>query len=171
MKVSPPDRGGWVNFGDLQIMSKLLARNAELVIAEIDPDLIRVGGDNSMHISEIDWFVERDPAVATVPRVEPPASEEERRVATTICETVARELIPDRATIQVGVGATSGKLMSYLHKHHDLGMQTEIVPAGTATLVREGVITGKYKKLFPGRVAGAGFAFATSREESRLRRR
>jgi 4-hydroxybutyrate CoA-transferase len=165
MTVSPPDRGGWVNFGDLQIMSKLLARNAELVIAEIDPEFIRVGGDNSIHISEIDWFVERDATVATVPREEPPVSEEDRRIVTAICETVARELIPDRATIQVGVGATSGALMRYLHNHHDLGIQTEIIPAGAATLVREGVITGKYKKLFPGRVVGAGFAFATSREE------
>ena len=58
MKVSPPDQGGFVNFGDIQIMSKLQARHAELVIAEIDTSLVRIGGDNSMHISEIDWFVE-----------------------------------------------------------------------------------------------------------------
>ena len=38
-------------------MSKLLARNAKLVIAEIDTASIRVGGDNQIHISEIDWFV------------------------------------------------------------------------------------------------------------------
>jgi acyl-CoA hydrolase len=31
--------------------------------------------------------------------------------------------------------------------------------------VREGVITGKYKKLFPGLVVGSGFAYATPREE------
>ena len=67
-----------------------------------------------------------------------------------ICGAVARELIPDRATLQVGVGSTSGALMSHLTKHHDLGMQTEIIPWGTTNLVRDGVMTGKYKKLFPG---------------------
>src|SRR5579862_3940147 len=36
MTVSPPDRDGYVNLGDIQIMSKLMARNAKLVIAEID---------------------------------------------------------------------------------------------------------------------------------------
>ncbi|HXR24130.1 MAG TPA: hypothetical protein VN742_02130, partial [Candidatus Binataceae bacterium] len=67
MTVSPPDAHGYVNFGDLQIMSKLLSQRAELVIAEIVPDLVRIGGDNSMHISAIDWFVERAPDAPRLP--------------------------------------------------------------------------------------------------------
>lgn len=165
LTVSPPDDQGMVNFGDLQIMSKLLARSANLVIAEIDPNSIRIGGDNSLHISEIDWFVERAPDAPVMPLTPPPVPEEERRVVEAICGAVARELIPDRATLQVGVGSTSGALMSYLTGHHDLGMQTEIIPWGTANLVRDGVITGKYKKLFPGLVVGSGFAVGTPREQ------
>ena len=61
MAVSPPDAHGYVNFGDLQIMSKTLSQRAELVLAEIVPDMVRIGGDNAMHISAIDWFVERAP--------------------------------------------------------------------------------------------------------------
>jgi len=165
MRVSPPDRNGMVNFGDLQIMSKLLARNADLVIAEIDPASVRIGGDNAIHVSEIDWFVERTPETPVVPLVAPPVPEEEKRLVSAICEAVARQLIPDRATIQVGVGSTSGAIMPFLRDHHDLGMQTEIIPWGTTHLVRDGVITGKYKKLFPGIVVGSGFAVATPREE------
>ncbi len=165
MKVSPPDPEGFVNFGDIQIMSKLQARNAELVIAEIDPTLVRIGGDNSMHISEIDWFVERSPELPGLPLALPPVPEEEQRLVATICETVAHELIPDRATLQVGVGSTSGMIMAHLRNHHDLGMQTEVIPWGTAPLVRDGVFTGKYKKVFPGVVVGSAFAFATPRKE------
>ena len=165
LTVSPPDAQGMVNFGDLQIMSKLLARNANLVIAEIDPRSVRIGGDNSLHISEIDWFVERTPDAPVLPLTPPPVPEEERRVVEAICGAVARELIPDRATLQVGVGSTSGALMSYLTGHHDLGMQTEIIPWRTTDLVRDGVITGKYKKLFPGLVVGSGFAVGTPREQ------
>ena len=164
MSVSPPDEHGYVNFGDLQIMSKLLSQRAELVLAEIVPDLVRIGGDNSMHISAIDWFVERGPDAPQLP-VAPPANEAEQRVVGTICATVARELIPDRATLQVGVGSTSGMLMGHLRNHHELGMQTEIIPWGTAPLVRDGVITGQHKKLFPGLVVGSGFAVATPRAE------
>ncbi|HTJ08490.1 MAG TPA: acetyl-CoA hydrolase/transferase C-terminal domain-containing protein [Candidatus Binataceae bacterium] len=163
MTVSPPDANGEVNFGDFQIMSKLCARNADLVIAEIDPHLISVGGDNSMHISEIDYFVER--TVGMPELTVPPVSEEERRTVDTIGALVASELIHDRATIQVGVGSTSGMLMSHLRGHHDLGMQTEIIPIGTADLVREGVITGKHKKIFPGLVVGSGFATGTPRAQ------
>ena len=165
MTVSPPDESGFVNFGDIQIMSKLLARNADLVIAEIEPGFVRICGDNSIHMSEIDWFVERTPDAPVFPIKLPPPPEEEKRVVAAICEAVARELIPDRATIQVGVGSTSGMLMPFLKNHHDLGMQTEIIPWGTTHLVRDGVMTGKYKKLFPGLVVGSGFAVATSREE------
>ncbi len=162
--VSPPDRGGFVNFGDIQIMSKLLAQRADLVIAEIVPDKVRIGGDNSLHVSQIDWFVERAPDAPSMPAIpEPPA--EERRIVTAIGELVARELVPDRASLQVGVGSTSGALMPFFRNHHDLGIQTEIIPAGTAPLVRDGVITGKYKKLFPGLVVGSGFAVATPRAE------
>ena len=100
MTVAPPDANGEVNFGDFQIMSKLCARNADLVIAEIDPLSIRVGGDNSMHISEIDYFVERTIGMPEI--AAPPASEEERRTVDTIGALVASELIPDRVTIQVG---------------------------------------------------------------------
>lgn len=163
MTVSPPDERGEVNFGDIQIMSKLLARKADLVIAEIDPNAVRIAGDNSIHISEIDYFVER--AVDPPELKPPPAPEEEQRAIEAIGATVAKELIRDRATIQVGVGSTSGALLAHLHGHHDLGMQTEIIPVGTTRLVREGVLTGKYKKMFPGLVVGSGFAVGTPREE------
>jgi 4-hydroxybutyrate CoA-transferase len=74
-------------------------------------------------------------------------------------------MVPDRATIQIGVGSMSGAIMPHFKNHHDLGMQTEIVPHHTAPLVRDGVLTGKYKKLFPGMVVGSGFAPLTPKEE------
>lgn len=163
MTVSPPDGGGYCNFGDAQVMSKLLARNADLVIAEVDPRSIRVGGDNSIHISEIDYFVER--AIILPDFVLPQLGEDEARTIATACELVAKRMIPDRATIQVGVGSMSGELCAHLLGHHDLGMQTEVIPLHTVPLVKAGVLTGKYKKLFPGIVVGAAFAPLTPREE------
>ncbi len=162
-KVSPPDENGMVNFGDIQIMSKLLCRNAKLTIAEIEPNYPRIGGDNQMHISEIDYFVER--AVDFPAVILPPPSEEEARTTAIVCAMVAKELIPDRATIQVGVGSMSGMLMYHLGDHHDLGMQTEIIPWGTTPLVRDGVVTGKYKKILPDAVVGSAFGALTPPEE------
>ena len=162
--VSRPDERGYVNFGPLQIMSKMLARNAALVIAEIDTKWIRVSGDNSLHISEIDWFVERPKPLEPGTSIVPPTSPEEQQNIKTVSEILARELIPDRVSLQVGVGSMSGAIMPALRNHHDLGIQTEIVPAGTATLMREGVITGKYKKIFPELVVGSGMVLLTEDE-------
>ena len=163
IKVTPPDEKGFVNFGDIQIMQKMLARAADLVIAEIDPKLIRVGGDNQMHLSEIDYFVE---GVIPFPEAILPApGEEEQRTIATVCATVAKEFVHDRDTIQIGVGSMSGMLMYHLTNHHDIGMQTEIIPWGTTPLVRDGVLTGKYKKIFPELVVGSGFAVLTPQAE------
>jgi 4-hydroxybutyrate CoA-transferase len=163
VKVSPPNRDGYVSFGESLIMSKLMVRRAELVIGEIDERAIWTGGDNTIHMSEINFFVE---PTEIVPRAQlPPPSEEEQRIVGAICELVARELIPDRATIQVGVGSTSGMLMYALGGHHDLGMATEVIPRGIVPLVREGIVTGKFKKMMPGVVTASAFSPVTSQEE------
>ncbi|MDB5107276.1 MAG: acetyl-CoA hydrolase/transferase family protein, partial [Candidatus Binatus sp.] len=95
----------------------------------------------------------------------PIPSDEDARNTATVCQTVAKEFIPDRATLQIGVGSMSGMLCKHLHDKHDLGMQTEIIPLHTAPLVEQGVLTGKYKKLFPGLVVGSGLAPLTPRAE------
>ena len=165
-RVSPPNRNGYVSFGESQIMSKLMTRRAALVVAEIDERAIWTAGDNAIHLSEIDYFVEPEQAV---PRLMPSApSPEEQHIVGAICELVARELIPDRATIQVGVGTTSGVLLSALGGHQDLGMATEIVPRGTVPLVRAGVVTGKFKKMLPGVVTASAFSPATPLQEVEL---
>ncbi len=163
VKVSPPDENGFVNFGDIQIMQKMLARNADLVVAEIEPNLIRIGGDNQMHFSEIDYFVER--ALDFPEGILPPVNEEEQRSIATVCATVAKEFIHDRDTIQIGVGSMSGMLMYHLGNHRDLGIQTEIIPWGTTPLVSNEVVTGKYKKIFPELVVGSAFAVLTPQAE------
>lgn len=163
VSVGTPDVNGFVNFGEVNIMSKLLARNAKTVIAEIDENFIRVGGDNQLHISEINYFVERTFGLPEITL--PVPSDDEQKIIDSVCGLVASELIPDRATIQVGVGSMSGALMPHLANHHELGMQTEIVPLHTAQLVRDGVLTGQHKKIFPGLVVGSGLAPLTPREE------
>ena len=54
--------------------------------------------------------------------------------------------------------------MYALGGHHDLGMATEVIPRGTVPLVREGIVTGKFKKLMPGIVTGSAFSPATPKK-------
>jgi 4-hydroxybutyrate CoA-transferase len=47
---------------------------------------------------------------------------------------------------------------------HDLGFHTQATPQGVISLVRDGVITGKYKTLHPGKVVATSIG-GSSREE------
>jgi 4-hydroxybutyrate CoA-transferase len=56
--VSPPDAAGFCSFGTGVWMSPLLVAGAKCVVAEVQEDFIRTGGENFVHVDQIDWFVE-----------------------------------------------------------------------------------------------------------------
>ena len=89
-------------------MSPTMARRAKLVIAEVHEDFIRTGGENFIHMNEIDLFVEGEaPVGGPVP---PPPTDEEVAQVEAICTTVAVELVNDGDTLQMGVGTVSASL-------------------------------------------------------------
>jgi len=151
--VSPPDRHGYCSFGPGVWLSKSWSKKAKKVIAEVHEEFIRTGGENYIHISEIDLFCEARQQTGTLPL--PPRTEEEVAATEVICTLVAQELIRDRDTVQIGIGTVSSALALYLHGKHDLGIQTEIITGGVAQLVQEGVVTGRYKTLHQGKVVGS----------------
>lgn len=153
--VSPPDTHGYCSFGTGLFMSKTMAAAARVVIAEVHEDYIRTAGENYIHVSEVTSFVEPTAPPAMLPAT---ARNEEEVVATeVICTLVASELVNDGDTIQIGLGSVSSPLGMYLGNKNDLGIQTEVIPGGVARLVKEGVVTGKYKTWHPGKVVASGF--------------
>jgi 4-hydroxybutyrate CoA-transferase len=151
--VSPPDEYGFCSFGTGVWFSKSTVRGARNVIAEVHNGFIRTGGDNFVHIDELDVLVEGTTPTGNLPIVVP--SLEEREQVDVICTLVASELVNDRDTLQLGVGTVSASLGMYLGEKHDLGVQTELITGGVAQLVRDGVVTGRYKSLYPGKVVGS----------------
>ena len=153
LPVSPPDQHGYCSLGIGPVFSRAYAARAKRVVAEVHQGFIRTGGENYLHVSEIDAFVEAQaslpaPAPAQLPDHEVAAIE-------VICSLVAAELIDDRDTIQIGIGTTSGALGLYLDEKRDLGVMTELITAGVPDLVRKGVVTGKYKTDRPWKVTGS----------------
>ena len=153
--VSAPDKHGYCSFGHGLFMSKTMAKAARTVVAEVHQDFIRTGGENYIHVSEIDYFVEPTQPPAQLP----PTQRNDEEVAATelICTLVASNLVHDGDTLQIGLGSVSSPIAMYLGDKNDLGIHTEVIPGGIARLVKEGVITGKYKTVNPGKVvASAG---------------
>lgn len=151
--VSPPDHHGYCSLGLGAWLSRAYAAASRRVVAEVHAGFIRTGGENYLHVSEIDVFVEAAaPAPAPAPGQLP---EHEATAVEVICSLVAAELVHDRETLQLGIGTVSGALGLFLDDKRDLGVMTEIITAGVPDLVRKGVVTGKYKTDRPWKVTGS----------------
>ena len=154
-EVSPPDERGFCSFGQSLWNKKKQIREGKLVIAEVNKNLIRTYGDNFIHVSEIDYFVEHISSGAGIAtgslagrlKKEPPPYLKD------IAGYVS-QLIQDGDTIQIGVGRTTEPLVTLgmLDGKRDLGMHSEATPPGIITLVKEGVIDGSRKTINRGKV-------------------
>ncbi len=163
--LSPPDEHGYCSFGPGVWLSRRIALEAKVVIAEVHESFIRTGGENFIHMSQVDRFCEATQPTGNLPI--PPRTEEETYVVEVVCTLVASELVQDRDTVQMGVGTVSAALGLYLGDKHDLGVQTELITGGIAQLVHDGVVTGKYKTLHREKVVGSALV-ALSEEEMRM---
>lgn len=207
--VTPPDDDGYVQFGAHHWNKRLYVRRARRVIAEVDPGLRPVCGDNKVHVTEIDAFVEVPPVQVTrglveawLRRVQDEALRAEylsiveelgdntERLITVgpamtalpplqvrrmlglvdppeVAKTIAgyvNEILPDGATIQIGVGEPSMYLAraGAFDGKHDLGLHTEMVAPGIAKLVDAGVINGRRKTLHPGKAIAVAWSGSDS---------
>lgn len=163
--LSPPNEHGYCSFGPGVWLSRRIALAATKVIAEVHENFIRTGGDNFLHISDVDVFCVGEQPTGNLPI--PPRTEEETFVTEVICTLVASELVHDRDTVQIGVGTVSAALGMYLGEKHDLGVQTELITGGIAQLVQDGVVTGKYKTFHREKVVGSA-CVALPEEDLRL---
>jgi 4-hydroxybutyrate CoA-transferase len=155
--LSPPDEHGFCSFGVEVGLSKSIAEASKTVIAEVNEQMPRVLGDSFIHVNKIDYIV---PVNYDLPEV-PMGDGEENEVIEKISENIA-ELIPDGATMQMGIGAIPDAVLKYLFDRKDLGVHTELFSDGVIDLVEAGVLTNARKTLHPGKII-AGFILGTKR--------
>ena len=145
MQVSPPDAHGYVSLGTTVDCTLTAARNAKVVIAEVNDRMPRTHGETNLHVSQITAFVETSHELYDVHAE--PFTEIQRRVA----ENVAK-LIPDGATLQLGIGGIPDAVLSCLGDRRDLGIHTEMCSDGVIELMESGVLTGEKKTVHRGKV-------------------
>lgn len=155
IQVSPPDRYGYCSYGTEVGVTKTAAESAKFVIAEVNPHMPRTLGDSFIHVGKIDYVVEVD---YPLPEVQMAISSPEQ-------EAIANHLaaiIPDGATLQMGIGGIPDAVLRKLYNHKHLGVHTELFSDGVVDLVEAGVITNERKTLHPGKII-AGFLMGTQR--------
>ena len=155
--LSPPDPHGYCSFGIEVGLSKSAAESAEIIIAEVNEQMPRTLGDSFIHVSAIDYIVPVDYPLPELTMGEGKPSEKVEKIAGFIAD-----LIPDEATMQMGIGAVPDAVMNHLFNKKDLGIHTELFSDGVIDLVEAGVITNAKKTLHPGKII-TGFILGTKR--------
>lgn len=153
--LSSPDEAGFCSFGLETGLAKSPVESARVIIAEVNPQMPYMLGDTRIHVSELDAIVEVDYTPDEYKMAENP----DDPVVEAIAQHIAA-LIPDGATLQVGIGAVPDTVLRYLEGKRDLGIHTELISDGVMHLVEKGVITGAKKTLHPGKVV-AGFGLGS----------
>ena len=149
--VSPPDEHGFCSLGIEVGLTKTPAESSKMIIAEVNQQMPRTLGDAFIHISRLNYIV---PVNYELPELLMADSEPDP--ATEQIASFIAELIPDGATMQMGIGAIPDAVLKYLLNKRDLGIHSELFSDGVIDLVEAGVLTNARKTLHTGKIT-AGF--------------
>ena len=150
-----PLPGGDFTLGVIADYTQALIQRSRVVIALVNPALPVTRGDALVKSEDIDILVESDSRLIDMP--DPVPSAVERSVA----EQVAA-LIPDRATVQLGIGTLPAAVAFALSNHRELGVHSGVISDVLVDLVERGVVTNAHKGRDPGHTVTGGL-FGTQR--------
>jgi 4-hydroxybutyrate CoA-transferase len=155
--LSPPDEHGFLSFGIENGLTKSAAESARIIIAEVNQQMPRTLGDSFIHLSRINYIVPVNYQLAEMMMGGEGTDEITEKIA-----GYCAELIPDGATMQMGIGAIPDAVLKYLYNKKDLGIHSELFSDGVIDLVDAGVMTNARKTLHTGKIV-AGFIIGSRR--------
>ena len=155
--VSTPDEHGFCSLGVEVGLTKSAAESAKIIIVEVNDQMPRTLGDSFIHVSRLTHIV---PVNYPIPEHKMTA-EGNSEIIQGIAGHVA-SLIPDGATMQLGIGSIPDAVLKFLMDKRDLGIHTELFSDGVIDLVNAGVLTNARKTLHPGKIV-AGFILGTGK--------
>lgn len=145
VQVSPPDAHGYCSLGVSVDITRAALDAADLVLAEVNTQMPRTHGDSFVHIDRL----------AKLIPVDSPLHEHRPEPLDEIDLAIGRHIasvVPNGATLQMGIGKIPDATLAALDKHEDLGIHTEMFSDGVKGLVEKGVVTCRKKTLLPGKI-------------------
>lgn len=155
LRVRPSTTPGFVTTGVISDYTQALAETARTVIAEHDEWLPQTTGHALIPVDAIHRILPAFGPAILMP--DAPVS--------TIDQAIARNvaaLIPDGATIQLGIGALPTAVAAALHSHRHIGIHSGVVSDVLVDLIERGVVTNARKGVDPGLTITGGL-FGTTR--------
>jgi 4-hydroxybutyrate CoA-transferase len=138
VQVSRPDENGHLSLGVSVDFAAQAVRLSHLVVAQVNDRSPRTLGDCSIHASEVDAAIEVSHEIGEIGFE--PADEGARQIARLVLD-----LIPDRSTVEMGIGAVMTSILEGLSERVDLGLHTGLIIEPMMDLIESGVITNRWK--------------------------
>ncbi len=154
-QVSAADADGRHSFGLVADYAPAAVEVARIALAEVNPNVPFTYGHEPVDTSVFAAIVPDERPLITV----------DRRTPTETDLVIGRHvasLIPDRATLQVGVGGTPDAVVQSLREHRELGIHTGLMTEALVDLIEAGAVSNSYKGIDSG-VNVTGSLFGTQR--------
>jgi acyl-CoA hydrolase len=148
VNATPPDAHGFCSLGTSVEAMHAAIRSAKTVVVQLNRSVPRTLGESFVHVDDIDLAVEVD--VPPYENPTPAIGDVERRIGVYVAE-----LVPDGATLQLGIGAIPAATALALIGKRDLGIHTEMFTDSVVDLVEAGVVTGARKERNRGKIVTA----------------
>lgn len=142
--TSPPDENGNLSLGVSVSYPLPIAMQAPVVIAQINEKMPRTLGNSFIHESQVAFAVECEMDLVEYPP--PRIGEVDKKIASYVSG-----LIPDGATLQVGIGNIPEAILMYLTDKKDIGIHSILVD-NMIPLVEKGVINNTKKTYNAGKM-------------------
>ncbi len=143
-QVSSMDKHGYFSWGVGAPSAMAAFETAKICILEVNPKMPRVlgGGQESIHITQVDHIIEVDNDLPTIP--DNPPGETDIKIAKQIIP-----LLRDGCCIQLGIGGVPNAVggMIAASDLKDLGVHTEMYVDAYVKMSEAGKITGKCKNI------------------------
>lgn len=148
ISLSPPDKHGFCTLGPSVDVTLAAVNHAKIIVAQINDQMPRTHGDGIVHISHIDFAVEKSEPLPTLKPIplDPDVIAIGQHIAT---------LVEDGSTLQMGIGGIPDATLSCLGDRKNLGIHSEMFSEGIIDLVAKGVVTNSEKMVRPGHIVGS----------------
>lgn len=155
LQVSTPNEHGEHSFGLANDYLRTAIASARVVIAEVSDKVPWTPCVQPLRSEEITVAVHTGRAPIELPRGR--IGDVERRIAAALAD-----VIPERATLQVGIGAIPDAIVAMLADRRDLGIHSGMIGDSAVDLMESGAVSNAWKGIDPG-VTVAGVLFGSKR--------
>lgn len=155
LHVSPMDKHGFFSMSLAGSVSQALLNKTKRIYLQVNENMPRALSSPLIHISKVNGLCEINDKLPILPPT--PIDDISAKIGGYIAE-----LVPDGATLQLGIGAVPDAVGHALKNKKDLGIHTELLTDVMIELIECGAVTNMKKPIHKGKTV-ATLAFGTQR--------